>query len=105
MRQMVELSVQDVEENHKKGHAMLTCEDALNLQKYPVTNPDKKLSYEEGFKNGWYDRYLGHSLMVARTSPDTYYATGYSDGQIAYDCYSSPLKEEGGMICLRSLLA
>lgn len=83
---------------------MLTCEEALAFQKYPTTNPDYRLSYEEGFKSGWYDRYLGHSLMVSRTSPDPLYATGYTDGQIAYDCYSSPLKEEGDVTCLKSLL-
>lgn len=84
---------------------MLTCEEALALQKCPTTHPDKRLSYEEGFKSGWYDRYLGLSLTVSRTSPDTYYATGYFDGQISYDCHTSPLKHEGGITCLKNLLA
>lgn len=43
--------------------------------------------YEEGKWNGWLDAYLGRRLEVALTYPQRNlpgYATGYSDGQLAY---------------------
>lgn len=93
-----------MEVNHKKGVDMSTCKEALAKKSYPTTDLHKKFSYEEGFKSGWYDRYLGLSLTVSRTSTDSFYATGYIDGQIAYDCNTTPLKQERGITCLKSLL-
>ena len=81
----------------------VTYEEALSYWKYPKHLPDYE-SYKEGFKSGWYDRYLGLSLTTSKTSTYGRYAMGYVDGQVAWDCYSSPLKEEGGVICLTNIL-
>jgi len=81
----------------------VTCKEALTYAKFPIHLDDYE-SYKEGFKSGWYHRYLGESLETAKTSSYGRYAMGYVDGQEAWDCYTSPLKDDGGVICLNSIL-
>jgi hypothetical protein len=42
----------------------------------------KKNYYEEGFKSGYWDAWLGFRLIVCLTSPLRNYAAGYIDGQL-----------------------
>ena len=82
---------------------MLTLwNEAITHFKIPPNDPD---TYREGFRSGWLDMLLGHDSMVARTSNWGHYAMGYVDGHNAYYQYNPVVKEEGGITCLKKLLA
>lgn len=83
---------------------LMTCEEALKEHcRFPASHQDYD-TYCLGYKSGWYDKYLGRNSMIALTSPWGAYSSGYRDGQIDY-VYYSPLKQEGEVTCLKTLLA
>ena len=70
------------------------------------TELERVPTYREGFKSGWFDASLETVSQTAQTSEWGYYSVGYCHGHRAYSFkYSNPVKTEGGITCLKSLLA
>ena len=82
----------------------VTWDEAIQYVKFPTLHEHYD-SFREGFRSGWFDRYLGWSSIISKTSTYGRYAMGYVDGQAAWDCYTSPLKDDGGITCLMNLLS
>ena len=82
---------------------IVTWDEAIKNYRYPAKDAD---TYVEGFKSGWFNNYLGHDSMIARTLQWGLYAVGYIDGFNAYYRYNEPeiVVTEGDIVCLKSLL-
>ena len=81
----------------------MTWDEAYVKQKIPVSLRCDD-TYKEGFRSGWFDVYLGHDSMIARTSTWGQYAIGYSDGRASYMECNPVIKIEGDITCLVNLL-
>jgi len=78
-----------------------TWDVAFEMQNTPICVKYTD-SYKEGFRNGWFDTYLGYESKIALIAKWEYYSMGYKDGRLAFKI-NNPVIQEGEITCLKNL--